>query len=47
MPGFDFLGFIPFDNRIIEADLEGRPPFETNPEGLNLAKEMILRLSVE
>ena len=45
MAGFDFLGFIPFEDRIIEADLEGRPPFETNPEGLNLAKEMILKLS--
>lgn len=45
MVGFDFLGFIPFEDRIIEADLEGRPPFETNPEGLNLAKEMILKLS--
>jgi len=24
-----FLGYIPFDQRIIEADLAGRPPFET------------------
>ena len=45
MTGFDFLGFIPFENRIIEADLEGRPPYETNPEGLNLAKEMIREMS--
>jgi CO dehydrogenase maturation factor len=45
MPGFDFLGFIPFETSIIEADLEGRPPFETTPEGLTLAKEMILKLS--
>jgi CO dehydrogenase maturation factor len=47
MPGFDFLGFIPFENRIIEADLEGRPPFETTPEGLNLAREMIRKLSAD
>jgi CO dehydrogenase maturation factor len=45
MPGFDFLGFIPFESSIIEADLEGRPPFETTPQGLTLAKEMILKLS--
>lgn len=47
MPGFDFLGFIPFESRIIEADLEGRPPFETNPEGLILAREMILKLAAD
>lgn len=47
MPDFHFLGFIPFDGRIIEADLEGRPPFEMNPEGLILAKEMIRKLAVE
>jgi CO dehydrogenase maturation factor len=45
MVGFDFLGFIPFEDRIIEADLGGRPPYETNPEGLSLAKEMIRKLS--
>lgn len=41
MPGFEFLGFIPFDGRIIEADLEGRAPFEKNPEGLKAVKEML------
>jgi CO dehydrogenase maturation factor len=45
MVGFDFLGFIPFENRIIEADLGGRPPYETTPEGLILAREMIRKLS--
>jgi CO dehydrogenase maturation factor len=28
LPGFAFLGFLPYDNQIIEADLEGRAPFE-------------------
>ncbi len=28
LPGFTFLGFLPYDNQIIEADLEGRAPFE-------------------
>ncbi len=44
MPGFHFLGFIPFDGGIIEADLEGLPPHEKNPEGLNLATDMIRAL---
>ncbi|MBW1977622.1 MAG: AAA family ATPase [Deltaproteobacteria bacterium] len=44
MPEFQFLGFIPFGGEIIEADLEGRPPFEKNPEGLVLVREMIERL---
>lgn len=44
MPNFDFLGYIPFTTDIIEADLEGRPPFEKNPEGLMAVKEMINKL---
>jgi CO dehydrogenase maturation factor len=28
LPGFTFLGFLPYDNQIIEADLEGQAPFE-------------------
>lgn len=41
MPDFDFLGFIPFSGEIIEADLEGRPPFEKDGEGLSAVKEML------
>ena len=44
MPDFQFLGFIPFSGEIIEADLEGRPPFEKDPAGLIAVKEMIGRL---
>ncbi|MBN1627048.1 MAG: AAA family ATPase [Deltaproteobacteria bacterium] len=44
MPDFDFLGFIPFATGIIEADLDGRPPFEKDVEGLNAVKNMIERL---
>jgi CO dehydrogenase maturation factor len=44
MPDFEFLGFIPFDSSIIEADLEGRAPFEKNPEGLRVVKDMIKKL---
>ena len=44
MPDFDFLGYIPFAGEIIEADLEGRPPFEKDPAGLNAVKEMLKKL---
>jgi CO dehydrogenase maturation factor len=44
MPDSQFLGFIPFASEIIEADLEGRPPFEMDRAGLNAVKDMMDRL---
>lgn len=44
MPDFDFLGYIPFAGEIIEADLEGRPPFEKDQVGFNAVKEMLKKL---
>ena len=44
MSDFDFLGFIPFTNAIMEADLEGKPPFEKDKDGLNAVKEMLVKL---
>ena len=44
MVGFEFLGFLPFRSQIIEADLEGLPPFEKDREGLLTVKEMIVAL---
>jgi CO dehydrogenase maturation factor len=44
MPDFDFLGFIPFAADIIEADLEGCPPYEKDPVGLDAVKKMIEKL---
>jgi len=44
LPDFEFLGFIPFTGEIIEADLEGRPPFEKDKEGLRVVREMIEKL---
>ncbi|MGO9177391.1 MAG: AAA family ATPase [Desulfobaccales bacterium] len=32
LPDLPFLGFIPFDERIIEADVKGIPPYEAVPE---------------
>ena len=34
MPDFRFLGFLPYDPRVVEADLGGLPPFLNNPEFL-------------
>jgi CO dehydrogenase maturation factor len=34
------LGFLPFDEKVIEADLKGRPPYETSPTLLNAAQEI-------
>jgi CO dehydrogenase maturation factor len=44
MPGLQFLGFIPFADEIIQADLEGRPPFEKDPVGLDAVKKMVEKL---
>lgn len=41
MPDFDFLGFIPYSSHIIEADLDGRPPFEKDLMTLDVVKEMV------
>ena len=41
LPDLDFLGFIPFGDEIIEADLEGRPPFEKAQASLDAVKEML------
>jgi len=45
MPDFQFLGFIPYRTDIIEADLEGRPPFEKDKEILEVVREMLKELS--
>jgi CO dehydrogenase maturation factor len=37
LPDFDFLGFIPYDDLFIEADLSGKSPYDTE----SLAKERI------
>ena len=45
MPDFHFLAFIPLSNGIIEADLEGRPPYEKDKEGLKIVKETLEELA--
>ena len=38
------LGFLPYDERIIDADLKSRPPYEINPELMDKAREIALKL---
>ncbi len=44
MPGFHFLGFIPYDQAIIESDLQGVPPYEKYRAGVDMVKEMIVEI---
>jgi CO dehydrogenase maturation factor len=39
------LGFMPFDNKVIEADLAGKPPYELSPAMLAEAKKIGDQLS--
>ena len=45
LPDLPFLGFIPFDEKIIEADLKGIPPYEAIPELLEVAATIAGKLS--
>ncbi|MGB7911332.1 MAG: carbon monoxide dehydrogenase accessory protein CooC [Desulfobaccales bacterium] len=47
LPDLPFLGFIPFDDKIIEADLKGIPPYEALPELLEVAATIAGKLSAE
>jgi CO dehydrogenase maturation factor len=40
LPDFPILGFIPFDDRIVEADLKGQPPYEAVPALLQVAESI-------
>jgi CO dehydrogenase maturation factor len=39
------LGFLPFDDKVIEADLAGRPPYELSPEMMTEASKIGAQLS--
>jgi CO dehydrogenase maturation factor len=40
LPGFEFLGFIPYDQAIVDADLAGRSPLSASQPARNAAKEI-------
>jgi CO dehydrogenase maturation factor len=41
MPGFHFLGFLPFSEQVLAADREGAAPFEKDPEMLQQVRNML------
>jgi len=44
LPDFEFIAFLPYDNALIEADLNGISPFNTNSPAKAIVKKMIHRL---
>jgi CO dehydrogenase maturation factor len=40
LPDLPILGFMPYDDRVIEADLTGRPPYELSPALTAIAQEI-------
>jgi len=44
LKGFEILGYIPYNEKIIQADLEKLPPFKVAPEILEDGKKIIERL---
>jgi CO dehydrogenase maturation factor len=43
---FEFLGFLPYDNSLIEADLNGVSPFEANSEAKVRVAEIIRKMQI-
>jgi CO dehydrogenase maturation factor len=43
LSGFRFLGFLPYRTAIIEADLDGAAPYETDSESLEAVREMLVK----
>lgn len=44
LPDFPFLGFLPYDDALIEADLNGVSPYDVESTAKTLIKEMITRI---
>ncbi|MBW1991604.1 MAG: AAA family ATPase [Deltaproteobacteria bacterium] len=40
LPDLPILGFLPYDDKVIEADLTGRPPYELSPALVTAAQEI-------
>lgn len=40
MEGFEILGFIPYDERVIDAEMRGEPPSENSPSILQAAERI-------
>ncbi|WP_319523740.1 AAA family ATPase [uncultured Desulfosarcina sp.] len=44
LPDFEFLGFMPYDNSLIEADLSGAAPYDTEATAKQVVADIIDRL---
>lgn len=44
LPDLPILGFLPYDPKVIEADLHGKPPYELSPELMAAAREIAEKL---
>ncbi len=44
LPGFEFLGFLPYDDALIEADLKGISPYDTPSPATEIIENIALRL---
>jgi CO dehydrogenase maturation factor len=44
LKGLPLLGFFPYDEKIIDADLKSRPPYEINPALMDQTREIALKL---
>ena len=44
LPGFSFLGFLPYDDALIEADLNGVSPYDVPSTVKTLIQEMIAKI---
>ncbi len=44
LTGFSFLGFIPYDNALIEADLNGMSPFDVESEARTIIEGIINKI---
>jgi CO dehydrogenase maturation factor len=44
LPDFEFLGFLPYSDALIEADLNGKSPYDVNSPARETVQEMIKRL---
>ncbi|MCL6620831.1 MAG: AAA family ATPase [Syntrophobacterales bacterium] len=44
LPDLPILGFLPFDPKVIEADLHGKPPYELSPELMAAARQIAEKL---
>jgi CO dehydrogenase maturation factor len=45
MPGFEFLGFVPYDQAIVEADLAGSPLVNSSPKVMSEVADIVARIT--